>query len=297
MTRDPLPIDDVLPAVVAALRDHGRVVIEAPPGAGKTTRVPPAVLDSVDGRVVVLEPRRVAARAAANRMAAERGERLGGTVGLTTGDERRVSRDTRIEVVTEGVLVRRLQADPGLPGVGAIVLDEFHERSLDADLALAFGWEARELRGDLAIIVMSATLDGDRVAALLDDAPVVRSDGRLHPVEVHHIDRDPVAPLAPDGRGRHSPTTTATCSSSFPACGRSAPWRGRCTRHRAWTSGRCTARCPRPSRMRRYGPRRPAAAPSCSRPTSPNRRSRCRGSGWSSTRDLPASPASTPAPA
>lgn len=198
MTTDTLPIDDVLPDVVAAVHTHGRVVVEAPPGAGKTTRVPPALLDAVDGRLVVLEPRRVAARAAANRMAAERGERLGRTVGLTTGDERRVSRDTRIEVVTEGVLVRRLQADPGLPGIGAIVLDEFHERSLDADLALAFGWEARELRGDLAIVVMSATLDGARVAALLDDAPVVRSDGRLHPVEVHHVDRDPVAPLAPD---------------------------------------------------------------------------------------------------
>lgn len=198
MTPDTLPIDDVLPDVVAAVRTHGRVIVEAPPGAGKTTRVPPALLDAVDGRIVVLEPRRVAARAAANRMAAERGQRLGETVGLTTGDERRVSRDTRIEVVTEGVLVRRLQADPGLPGVGAVVLDEFHERSLDADLALAFGWEARELRGDLAIVVMSATLDGARVAALLDDAPVVRSDGRLHPVEVHHVDRDPVAPLAPD---------------------------------------------------------------------------------------------------
>ena len=194
-----LPIGDVLDDVVAAVRDAGRVVVEAPPGAGKTTRVPPALLDAVDGRVVVLEPRRVAARAAATRMAGERGDRVGGVVGLTTGDDRRTSGDTRIEVVTEGVLVRRLQADPSLPGVGAIVLDEFHERSLDADLALAFGWEARTaLRDDLAMVVMSATLDGARVAALLDDAPVVTSDGRMHPVEVVHVARDPVTPLAPD---------------------------------------------------------------------------------------------------
>ncbi len=194
-----LPIADVLADVVAAVRDRGRVVVEAPPGAGKTTRVPPALAGAVDGRVVVLEPRRVAARAAAARMASEHGDRLGGHVGLTTGDGRQVSRGTRIEVVTEGVLVRRLQADPSLPGIGAVVLDEFHERSVDADLALAFGWEARgALRDDLALVVMSATLDGARVAALLDDAPVVTSDGRLHPVEVVHRPRDPVAPLAPD---------------------------------------------------------------------------------------------------
>lgn len=188
--RPDLPVDEVLPQVVAHAIDPGVVVVEAPPGAGKTTRVPPALLDAVAGRVVVLEPRRVAARAAASRMAAETGGRLGGLVGLTTGDDRAVSGDTRIEVVTEGVLVRRLQADPALPGVGALVLDEFHERSLDADLALAFGWEARTaLREDLAMVVMSATLDGDRVAALLGGAPIVRSDGRLHPVEVEHVER------------------------------------------------------------------------------------------------------------
>lgn len=194
----PLPVDDILDDVVAAVRAHGRVVVEAPPGAGKTTRVPPALANAVDGRVVMLEPRRVAARAAAERIAAERGERVGATIGLTTGDERRVGRTCRIEVVTEGVLVRRLQADPSLPGVGTVVLDEFHERSLDADLALAFTLEARAaLRADLAVVVMSATLDGARVATLLDDAPVVRSDGRMHPVEVIHVDRDPVSDLAP----------------------------------------------------------------------------------------------------
>ena len=118
MARDDLPIADVLDDVVAAVRGRGVAVVEAPPGAGKTTRVPPALLDAVDGRVVVLEPRRVAARAAATRMASEHGESLGGLVGLTTGDDRQVSRRTRIEVVTEGVLVRRLQADPSLPGIG-----------------------------------------------------------------------------------------------------------------------------------------------------------------------------------
>ncbi len=200
VTRRPdLPIESVLADVGTAVRDHGVVVVEAPPGAGKTTRVPPTLLDVVEGRVVVLEPRRVAARAAASRMSHEHGSQLGQLVGLTTGDERQVSRHTRIEVVTEGVLVRRLQSDPSLRGIGAVVLDEFHERSVDADLALAFTWEARTaLRDDLAIVVMSATLDGARVAALLDDAPVVSSDGRLHPVEVVHVARDPVAALAPD---------------------------------------------------------------------------------------------------
>jgi ATP-dependent helicase HrpB len=202
--RDPrpdLPIEEVLPDVLSALADHAAVVVEAPPGAGKTTRVPPALARAPwaqSGRVVVLEPRRVAARAAALRMATEAGEPLGRTIGLTTRDERHRSRETRVEVVTEGVLVRRLQQDPALPGTAVVVLDEFHERSLDADLALAFTREAQQtLRDDLRIVVMSATLDGARVAAALDGAPVVRSDGRLHPVAIEHVDHDPLSPLAP----------------------------------------------------------------------------------------------------
>lgn len=201
MSRVALPIDDVLPDVVAAVRDRRRVVVEAPPGAGKTTRVPPALMDVIDGRIVVLEPRRVAARAAARRMATERGEAVGRTIGLTTREDRRTSGATRVEVVTEGVLVRRLQHNPGLPGIGAVILDEFHERSLDADLALAFTADVcSALREDLRVVVMSATLDGDRVAALLD-ATVVRSDGRLHPVQITHVDRDPLADIAPDVAG------------------------------------------------------------------------------------------------
>ncbi|HKJ56384.1 MAG TPA: ATP-dependent helicase HrpB [Nitriliruptoraceae bacterium] len=180
--RDDLPIDDVLDDIAGG---GATVIVEAPPGAGKTTRVPPRLLDEVDGRVVVLEPRRVAARAAARRMASEAGGTVGDLVGVTTRDDRRTSRATRIEVVTEGVLVNRLLRDASLDGVGAIVLDEFHERSLDADLALAFTREVQQvLRPDLRIVVMSATLDQAALATILPDATVVSSAGRLHDVQV-----------------------------------------------------------------------------------------------------------------
>ncbi len=182
-----LPVRHVLDDVLAALARRGRAVLEAPPGAGKTTLVPPALADRVAGRVVVLEPRRIAARAAAQRMAALAGEPVGGLIGFTTADERRASARTRVEVVTEGVLVRRLQRDPSLEGIGAVVVDEFHERSLEADLALAFTLDAAAaLRDDLAILVMSATLEGARVADLLGAAPRIRSEGRVHPVATHH---------------------------------------------------------------------------------------------------------------
>jgi ATP-dependent helicase HrpB len=183
-----LPVLDVLDEAVEALVQRRRLVLEAPAGAGKTTVVPLALAEDerVGGRVVVLEPRRVAARAAARRMSQLVGDRLGGHVGVTTRDDRRTSSRTRVEVVTEGVLVNRIQRDPTLEGTAVVVLDEFHERSLEADLALAFSLDVAALRDDLGIVVMSATLEGDRVAALADDAPVVRSDGRLHPVEVEH---------------------------------------------------------------------------------------------------------------
>lgn len=178
----PLPIDDVLDDIA----DGGpTVIVEAPPGAGKTTRVPPRLLDEVGGRIVVLEPRRVAARAAARRMAQEAGSDVGDLVGVTTRDDRRTSATTRIEVVTEGVLVNRLHRDAGLDGVDVVVLDEFHERSVDADLALAFTREVQQvLRPDLRIVVMSATLDQQSLATALPDATVVSSAGRLHDVEV-----------------------------------------------------------------------------------------------------------------
>ena len=185
---DRLPIDDVLPALCQALRAHGRAVLVAPPGAGKTTRVPLALLDQVAGRIVMLEPRRLAARAAAERLAEQLGESVGGCVGYRMRGESVAG--SRIEVVTEGILTRMIQSDPGLDGIGCVIFDEFHERSLNADLGLALVWEAKgALREDLAVLVMSATLDAEPVAALLDDAPVIRSEGRAFPVETRWLAR------------------------------------------------------------------------------------------------------------
>ncbi|MCX7644031.1 MAG: ATP-dependent helicase HrpB [Rhodobacteraceae bacterium] len=188
----PLPIEAALPELLGALRAAGRAVLQAPPGAGKTTRVPLALLEAglAPGRIVMLEPRRLAARAAAERMAEMLGEAAGGTVGYRIRGETRSSAATRIEVVTEGILTRMLQSDPALEGVGAVLFDEFHERSLHADLGLALAWEARQaLRPDLLLLVMSATLDAAPVAALLDAAPVVTAEGRAFPVETRWLGR------------------------------------------------------------------------------------------------------------
>lgn len=190
----PLPIDKALPALRAALAARSVAVLEAPPGAGKTTRVPLALIAEpwlAGQRLVMLEPRRLAARAAAHYMARLLGESVGGTVGYRVRGETRVSARTRIEVVTEGVLARLLSADATLDGYGAVLFDEFHERSLQGDLGLALVLETQQqLRDDLRVLVMSATLDGDAVAALLADAqgaaPVVRSAGRMYPVTTHH---------------------------------------------------------------------------------------------------------------
>lgn len=192
-----LPIDDILPDLVDALRRAGRAVLMAPPGAGKTTRVPLALLDLVPGRILMLEPRRLAARASAERMAETLGESVGETVGYRIRGEAKLSKATRIEVVTEGILTRMIQSDPELSGIGCVIFDEFHERSLNADLGLALVWEARTaLRPDLRLVVMSATLDAAPVAALLDDAPILRSEGRAFPVETRWLGR----PLAPGMR-------------------------------------------------------------------------------------------------
>jgi ATP-dependent helicase HrpB len=191
----PLAVDEALPALRAALAAHGAAVLQAPPGAGKTTRVPLALLDEswlAGRRIVMLEPRRLAARGAAHRMASLLGERVGERVGYRMRLDTRVGPRTRIEVVTEGILVRQLQRDPGLDAVGLLVFDEFHERSLDADLGLALALDAkRALREDLRLLVMSATLDGARVAALLGEAPIVASAGRAFPVETRWIDPAP----------------------------------------------------------------------------------------------------------
>jgi ATP-dependent helicase HrpB len=183
----PLPVESAIPTLAAALRNAGTAVLQAPPGAGKTTRVPLALLDEPwlgGGRIILLEPRRIAARAAAGWMAQSLGEEPGGTVGYRIRRESRVSARTRVEVVTEGILTRMLQDDPALEGFGLVIFDEFHERSLHADLGLALTLETRAvLREDLRVLVMSATLEGAPVAALLGGAPVVASEGKAWPVE------------------------------------------------------------------------------------------------------------------
>lgn len=188
-----LPIDSVLPDIAAALVQASGLVLQAPPGAGKTTRVPLFLLDQpwlADRRVVMLEPRRLAARAAAARMAETLGEAVGETVGYRIRLESKVGPKTRVEVVTEGILTRMLQDDPSLPGVGAVIFDEFHERSLNADLGLALALESQQaLRDDLKLVVMSATLDGGPVAALMGGVPMVSSQGRAWPVETRFLTR------------------------------------------------------------------------------------------------------------
>ncbi|MBR0779492.1 ATP-dependent helicase HrpB [Bradyrhizobium diazoefficiens] len=195
----PLPIDAVLDDLSRTLEAHNAAVLVAPPGAGKTTRVPLALLDAPWARakkIIVLEPRRIAARASADRMAKSLGERAGDTVGYRVRFGSKISRATRIEVVTEGIFTRQIMDDPELSGVAAVLFDEFHERSLDADLGLALARDAQTgLREDLRILVMSATLDGARVARLLGEAPVVESEGRAFPVETRYLGRKTDAPV------------------------------------------------------------------------------------------------------
>ncbi len=195
----PLPIDAVLDELARTLAGGNAAVLVAPPGAGKTTRVPLALLDAPwlkNKKIIVLEPRRIAARASAERMAHTLGERVGETVGYRVRFGSKVSRATRIEVVTEGIFSRQILDDPELTGVAAVLFDEFHERSLDADLGLALARDAQVgLREDLRILVMSATLDGARVAKLLGDAPVIASEGRAFPVETRYLGRRADAPL------------------------------------------------------------------------------------------------------
>ncbi|PJG47502.1 ATP-dependent helicase HrpB [Sphingobium sp. LB126] len=188
----PLPIHAVLPDLLAALRERSNAVLVAPPGAGKTTAVAPALLHEpwCTGQILLLSPRRLAARAAAERIAELMGEDVGGTVGYATRMDTKASGATRLLVLTEGIFVRRIQDDPELSGVSAVLFDEVHERSLDSDFGLALALDAQgALRPDLRIIPMSATLDGARFAALLDGAPVVESEGRIQPLELRHVGR------------------------------------------------------------------------------------------------------------
>ena len=190
-----LPIDDVLAEICAGLRDHARLVLAAPPGAGKTTRVPLALAGLlgeapiIEGKIIMLEPRRIAARMAAQQMANSLGEKLGQSVGLTTRVDRKVSAATRVEVITDGLFTRRILSDPELAGVGAVIFDEFHERRLNSDLGLTLAMEAQgALRDDLRILIMSATLDTEKVSSVLG-APVVESQGRQYPVESKYLGR------------------------------------------------------------------------------------------------------------
>jgi len=195
VNRIDLPIDPLLPDIVATLRARGVVVLQAPPGAGKTTRVPAAILDATEaGEVIVLEPRRLAARLSAKRVAEERGERVGETVGYDVRFDRAIGPRTRLSFVTEGILTRRLLDDRTLKGVSCVVLDEFHERHLQTDLALGLLRRLRTTRPELQIVVMSATLDAGPVAQFLD-APIITSEGRAYPVTIEHLPRPDDRPL------------------------------------------------------------------------------------------------------
>ena len=199
MTLASVPIDGVLPALRAVLAEPGAAVLQAPPGSGKTTRVPLALLSEPwlgSGRIILLEPRRLAARAAAGWMAHLLGQPVGATVGYRMRRDTMVGSATRIEVVTEGVLARMLSADPSLPGVGLVIFDEFHERSLQADLGLALTLHSRALlREDLRILIMSATLDGQPLSELLGGAPLVTAEGRAYPVETRYVRSRTDAPV------------------------------------------------------------------------------------------------------
>ncbi|MCC7166366.1 MAG: ATP-dependent helicase HrpB, partial [Rhodospirillales bacterium] len=190
-----LPVETALPELLRALSDHRTAVLEAPPGAGKSTRVPLALLDQpwLGGKsILLLEPRRLAARLVAARLAEGTGRALGETVGYRVRLERKVSAATRLEVLTEGILTRRLQGDPELAGVGLVIFDEFHERTVETDLGLALCLEVQKaLRPDLRLLVMSATLDGGQVAKLMGGAPLIRAEGRLFPVELRHCETTP----------------------------------------------------------------------------------------------------------
>jgi ATP-dependent helicase HrpB len=218
----PLPIDAALPELTTALRAQNTGVLVAPPGAGKTTRVPLVLAGEAwakNGRILVLEPRRLAARAAAERMAKTLGERVGDTIGLRVRFGSKVSRNSRIEIVTEGIFTRLILDDPMLEGVAAVLFDEFHERSLDADLGLALARDVQQgLREDLRLLVMSATIDGARVASLLGDAPVIASEGRAFAVDTRYVGRDarPIEPQMVDTIARAMRAETGSLLAFLP---------------------------------------------------------------------------------
>ncbi len=261
----PLPIDAALPELTAALRARNCAVLVAPPGAGKTTRVPLVLAQepwAKDRRILVLEPRRLAARAAAARMAMTLGEKVGDTVGLRIRFGSKISRRTRIEIVTEGVFTRLVLDDPSLDGIAAVLFDEFHERSLDADFGLALARDVQQgLREDLKLLVMSATIDGARVAKLLGDAPVIASEGRAYPVDTRYLGRDArhIEPQVADAVTRALRVDQGSVLAFLPGAAEI-----RRTANAAAGTGRCFGRCRRAlwrTRRRRAGPRyRPGIA-------------------------------------
>ena len=198
-----LPINEIIPELLQTIRQSQNCILHAPPGAGKTTRVPIALLDVIPpaaGKIIMLEPRRLAAVSAARWMARSLGEEVGQTVGYSIRFDSCISPGTRIEVVTEGILTRRIQNDPLLDGVAMVIFDEFHERSIHADLGLALCLDVqRQVRGDLKILVMSATLDCLPLSRLLGDAPVLSSAGRSFPVEEIYLEDQSHGPLPPTG--------------------------------------------------------------------------------------------------
>jgi ATP-dependent helicase HrpB len=299
----PLPIDDALGPLRAALGAQPNAVLVAPPGAGKTTRAPLALLDEPwarGKRLILIEPRRLAARAAASRMAATLGEKVGETIGLRVRLQSFVSKRTRIEVVTEGVFTRQILDDPSLEGVAAVLFDEFHERSLDADLGLALALDAQQgLREDLRLLVMSATLDGARVRLALGDAPLIESKGRAYPVATRYVGRNPsarvedeVARVTLDALARESGSILVFLPgmSEIRRVAETLSARVGPDVDIAPLYGALDAR----AQDRAIEPRRRGGARSCSRPRSPRRRSLLKACASSSTAVSCACPSTSP---
>lgn len=271
-----LPIHVVLPDLLRHLRDAPNAVLVAPPGAGKTTAVAPALLDEpwCSGEILLLSPRRLAARAAAERMAATAGENVGQTFGYATRMDTKRSAATRVTVVTEGIFVARIQNDPELAGVSAVLFDEVHERSLDSDFGLALALDAQAaLRPDLRLVAMSATLDGARFSGLMEGAPIIESAGRMHPLSLRHLGRAAEARIrirSPPQSGWRCARKRAASSPSCPASPRSsAPpsgWRGSAP---ISCSTACMAASTPPHSAPRSRPTRKSGARSCWRHRSP----------------------------